>query len=357
MNLGILCLVKLFARLFRRLYSVQHRSSRAQLELDFGHFPPAPLRCKDLKGSWNLVRVAGIGQTYQDLRVFRALMKAVGKDDQGAVDRDISSNEEYQAARRVAGELAKVRRLLVGVLWLTPILLAVRSYFSKTPAVHSRDGVGGYFNALLPDHIVIRETGGKLGDAAVVSHEHVHLLQHHDGETHSRALQSPSTFLSDKALTVPQLQYFFEKREVEARLHECVLSCYRAWGHLPLVVSELMSLLASSQSLGWLVSGVLSEDPSSPNVPPQQPYVEREPEFAGQLEMILLSMRTPELQRRFITEVLPVMYANLLRYYGDSAASEHFLSQVDRPNLYDDLYGAPRADDQASAPGAKLSAR
>lgn len=340
--------MKLLARLFYQFYSVQRRSSRAQLELDFGHFPPVPLRCRDLKGSWNLVRVAGCGQAYQDLRVFRALKKAVGRDDEVAIDRDISSIPEYQVIRRVARELGRFPRLMTAILWLMPILLSVRPYLSQRPASHSRDGVGGYFNALLPSDIVVRETRGRLDDTAVVSHEHIHLLQHRDGEAHSRGLQSPTTILSDKALTVPQLPYFLEKREVEARLHECVLSCYRAWGHLPLTLNDFLSLLVSSERLGWLVSSSLSEEPPL-NVSPQKPYVEREPEFVTQLEMILLSMRTPELERRFITEVLPVMYANLLRYYGDSSASEYVLSQMDRPNLYDVLYAASRPDETASA--------
>lgn len=340
--------MKLLARLFRHFYLVQYRSSREQLELDFGHFPPAPLRCEDLKGSWNLIRVAGVGQAYQDFKVFRALMKVVEGGDKAAIDRDMSSDAEYQMMRRVVEDLRRFPRLMTVILWLMPILLSVRPYFSKKPAVHSRDGVTGYFNALLPSDIIIRETSERVSDDGVVSHEHIHLLQHRDGEAHCRGLQSPATLLSDKALTVPQLQYFFEKKEVEARLHECVLSCYRAWGYLPLTVNDFLSLLTSSECLGWLVSGVLSEEPTL-NVLPQKPYVEREPEFASQLEMILLSMRTPELERRFVTEVLPVMYANLLRYYGDTTASEHILSELDRPNLYDVLYTAPRSEELASA--------
>ena len=45
-----------------------------------------------------------------------------------------------------------------------------------------------------------------------------------------------------------------------------------------------------------------------------------------------------ELLLRFITEVLPVMYGNLLRYYGDDVVSSKFLSQISRPNFYDELY-------------------
>lgn len=334
--------MKLLVRFFRQFYYAQHKFSREQLELDFGHFPPAPLKCEALKGSWNLIRVAGVGQAYQDFKVFRALMKIVERADTATIDRDNSSNAEYQILRRVIKILGRFPRLMTAILWLMPLTLSMRPFFYNKPAVHSRDGVSGYFNALLPSDIVVREPSGKIGVAGVISHEHIHLLQHCDGEEHSRGLQSPVTLLSDKALTIPQLQYFFEKKEVEARLHECVLSCYRVWGYLPLTVNDFLCLLASSDSLGWLVSNILSEEPPL-DVSPQKHYVEREPEFARQLEMILLSMRTPLLERRFVAEVLPVMYANLLRYYGDRTASEQFLSQMDRPNLYDVLYVAPSA--------------
>jgi hypothetical protein len=37
------------------------------------------------------------------------------------------------------------------------------------------------------------------------------------------------------------------------------------------------------------------------------------------------------------------MYGNLLRYYGDEAASESYLKDIDRPNFYDELYGLQAA--------------
>ena len=51
-----------------------------------------------------------------------------------------------------------------------------------------------------------------------------------------------------------------------------------------------------------------------------------------------MNIDTPELTCRFITEVLTVMYGNLLRYYGDETASSAFLFDIARPNLYDVLY-------------------
>lgn len=52
----------------------------------------------------------------------------------------------------------------------------------------------------------------------------------------------------------------------------------------------------------------------------------------------MMAFRTGDLGFRFVTEVLPVMYANLIRYYGDNLLSEKVMSQVRRPNLYDELY-------------------
>ncbi|MNR36493.1 hypothetical protein D3C85_1544150 [compost metagenome] len=62
--------------------------------------------------------------------------------------------------------------------------------------------------------------------------------------------------------------------------------------------------------------------------------------YPEQLAFILLDIKTKELEYRFITEVLSVMYGNLLKYYGDRIASSRYLEGIARPNLYDDLYSA-----------------
>jgi len=52
----------------------------------------------------------------------------------------------------------------------------------------------------------------------------------------------------------------------------------------------------------------------------------------------LSALKDPDATKRFVCEVLPVMYGNLLRYYGDAHGSACFLTQIPRPNLYDQLY-------------------
>ena len=105
-----------------------------------------------------------------------------------------------------------------------------------------------------------------------------------------------------------------------------------------MTVPMFLGMLAASQQLGELVILTLEHGGVSFDRL-VVPYPEREAMYAEQLESILYYIKTPELSCRFITEVLTVMYGNLLRYYGDEAASRNFLQGITRPNFYDDLYG------------------
>lgn len=150
--------------------------------------------------------------------------------------------------------------------------------------------------------------------------------------------ECPQLLLSDKALTEPFYLYLLEKEEVEARLHESVLSFYRTHRQLPKTVQDFLGLLAASQQLGWLISGTMVLQGVSFNQE-MGTYPEREVMFVEQLEFVLLAIKSRELLCKFLTEVLTVMYGNLLRYYGDDAASRSLLMDIKRPNFYDDLYG------------------
>lgn len=174
-------------------------------------------------------------------------------------------------------------------------------------------------------------------DASTVSHEHIHLLQHKNPESHSRYVRSPQALISEKGLALPFILYLLEKMEVEARLHESVLSFYRTNHQLPVTVPAFLGLLASSQQFGWLVTDNL-ELMDVTFHREHETYRERDAMFAEQLEWVLMYIKTPELKCRFITEVLPVMYGNLLKYYGADAGN--YLKEIERPNFYDNLYGA-----------------
>jgi hypothetical protein len=179
-------------------------------------------------------------------------------------------------------------------------------------------------------------------EAPTVSHEHIHLLQYRNPESHCRHVRSPQELLTEKGWANAFLLYVLEKIEVEARLHESVLSFYRTYHYLPTTVSGFLGLLASGERIGLLFIRIL-ESGDVTFQRGQGTYPERDERPVEHLGWVLIAVKTPELQRRFITEVLPVMYGNLLKYYGDDVASRSFLRDIDRPNFYDDLYAAQAA--------------
>lgn len=213
----------------------------------------------------------------------------------------------------------------------------------------SRQGMSslGYFAPLRKEEYEIvlnigRITKTGLDASSMISHEHIHLLQHKGNPVteHSRGVSWPDDQLFTESARankiLPHIKYLLERNEVEARLHELVLSFYRMQKNLPLNIPSFLALLASSKQVGWLVSETLTEAKAGFG-PVLTEFIERDRMQAKDLEIVFLSLPEDQLYR-FITEVLPVMYGNLLKYYGDNAASHKFLSQITRPNFYDQLY-------------------
>jgi hypothetical protein len=342
--------VKLLNRLVRPFYSVERRSSVEQLRADFGDFPPAPLRCAGIAGELDVVRIRGIGELYYQLIMINRMLRGIESDTQllSADFIEFFGAGDLLALRSVFDAMGRRARcikpmMIAFVLGAVGVKLAVRMIRSA----HKETRTLGCFVPIRKNESnilvkVARHRKSGRGDAPTISHEHIHLLQHKDSEGHARSARSPETLLTPKGLAAPFLLYLLEKKEVEARLHESVLSFYRFHKRLPVTVPEFLGLLAASRQYGEVVRWAL--DQSGVGFDREvEAYPEREDMYAEQLEFILIYIRTPELTCRFLTEVLPVMYGNLLRYYGDEAASESYLKDIDRPNFYDELYGLQAA--------------
>ena len=334
--------MNLLTRLFRPFFSVEKMSCQEQLRQDFGEFPPTPLRCESLTGEFSVVRTSGIGQIYQDLVVQFCVIDA----DIESLSTDLVANfgaDRLRDLRRTFEHLGPrasrfAKRVVFGWLFVVRAAKAIRYRKTKPNAL-------GLFVPFFKDGLQIavnaRGHRGK-SDAHIVSHEHIHLLQHRSPESHCRHVRSPQELLTKEGSADTFILYVLQKMEVEARLHESVLSFYRAHRYLPTTVAGFLGLLASSETIGWLVISILD----SGDVTFQRglgTHPEREANPVEHLEWVLVDIKTPELQRRYITEVLPVMYGNLLKYYGDDVASSSFLNGIDRPNFYDDLYAAQAA--------------
>lgn len=335
------------ARLIRAVYSIEKKSSKKQLQDDFGEFPPAPLRCKNLTGEFNVIRVRGIGELYHELLVRRTLLQMVVSDIQSLSSDFVTAfgaNEILIIQREISklGRGSKVAErlfLFLGLGWTL-----VRAAYYKCVRNGPRRRILGYFVPLLKNtsHIVIK-SGRHVhkSDATTVSHEHIHLLQFRNPENHCRNARSPERFLCEKMVTNRELLYILEKKEVEARLHEVVLSFYRAHRQLPITVPGFLGLLAASEQCGELVALTLKL--SGVTFERYGIYSERDCMYVEQLQSIWVFIETNEIQCKFITEVLTVMYGNLLKYYGDDIASRKYMREIERPNFYDDLYGEDSA--------------
>jgi hypothetical protein len=333
--------MNLLTRFFRPFFSVEQMSCQEQLRQDFGEFPPTPLRCESLTGEFSVVRTSGICRIYHDLAVQFCLMdvdiESLSTDlvtKFGANMRDFQNTFERLGPR----SSRFVKRAVFGWLFVVRTAKAIRYRNTKPNAV-------GLFIPYFKDGLQITvKARGYLNksDAHIVSHEHIHLLQHRTPESHCRHVRSPQELLTEEGSADTFILYILEKNEIEARLHECVLSFYRAHHDLPTTVSGFLRLLASSEKIGLLVIGILD----SGDVTFERwhgTYPEREARPVEHLGWVLTAIKTPELQRRYITEVLTVMYGNLLKYYGDDVASRGLLQGIDRPNFYDDLYGPQAA--------------
>jgi hypothetical protein len=354
--------MKLLERIIRYFYSIESKTSKQQLLEDFGEFPPTPLCCESLEGELEVVRVNWIGDIYQNYFHSEWLCMLPEADLHLLSPEAVKLVDGYGPIRRLLGRFRSTftKRLVLSVplgvciLWLT-----TTGKFPKNL---------GCFLPLNKNKLQIIIKAGRLraiprDELPVISHEHIHLLQFKNREKERKAdapqywrrrARVSQDILKEKKLSDNLMLEWLQKNETEARLHECVLSFYRVHRELPMTITGFLGLLASwrpsdkEPSEKSLISTYLKHN--STTVVEFAEYLDRELPGKGyhsltrELDWILLAFKTNELCYRFITEVLTVMYGNLLEYYGDPVASKSFLEGIARPNLYDDLYSLQVTD-------------
>jgi hypothetical protein len=322
-------------------------SSESQLKKDFGEFPPKPLSGEGRTGEFTTIRVRGIGvHIHNVVMVKRLVESSEDVDSLSSTMKDLMASEIANLKRFVENKgfgSKTLKWLALGATFLASTLKLVRM------GPQGANSLGFFMPLRKDEHEIVIKVGEAakkgLEAASMISHEHIHLLQHKelDITSYSRGVTWPDDQLFTESARsnamLPHLKYILERHEVEARLHELVVSFYRIHKNLPLSCPSFLALLAASKQLGWLVTGLLT----LANIEIDPPFIEfdeRDKMQARDLEMVMLSM-PDELVVRFITEVLPVMYGNLLKYYGDDAVSQNFQSKIARPNFYDQLYSLP----------------
>lgn len=341
-------------------------SSREQLTKDFGEFPPSPLTANSPGADFNIVNVGALGARYFTLtRSFRALnqdaadandpstahiIKAFSEIKKGISSSALSFLVAYNALRLYQ----KILFILLIFIFLPFMLIffigfLVRMVFRilRVPVIGTE--ALGFFcpTTQIQLEIVAKPVEikrAKINYQSVVSHEHIHLLQYlaSAGNPDLRmdvGFQSRVRALVRENVSQEEAAYYLSPYEIEARLHEVVLSFYRESNILPIDYDAFITMINSSEFLGDFTRRIISKmDPGSAldNI---KMFKLREVAAARDFALILSRFTDLSTAERFIHEVLPVSYANLLVLYGDKRAAENFIKTVGKTNFYQELYG------------------
>lgn len=334
--------MSIIQKLIHPLVSIENKSSKDQIKDDFGEFPPIPLRCDNIAGYFKIVKASPIGEIFIEYKILKSLLNI--SEEEFNNRSDVISNDSslskllhaQEIFRNISGGSKRIEEILINVsfIWrLSKKLIFSNKYKSERQ-------LKGYFNPFLEDgsQIVINSRfNNKKSVDAIISHEHIHLLQFRNPENHIRKARLPADFFCKDMRTDPHLLYIMEKKEFEARLHEVVISFYRTHRVLPLTVSGFLGLISACEHIGSLVTPLLEINQTS--FVKYEDYPARESRPIEHLEEILVYIENLDMSFRFITEVVTVMYGNLLRYYGSEEDSSIYMKEIKRPNLYDELYG------------------
>lgn len=337
-------LIKLIKNYFR---SKAIRTSVEQLTLDFGEYPPLPLMCSVKLPTFTIIKTRSIGHYIDRAVLLRRLCRPSEMSHEEF--RELLEVPELSPSLQGTAEakkslydlqngypaLARYIRWLMAIFTSMPVMWLFAFWVERGNRILGYHMPVGLPGSSIVIHVGRIKTPQQVD--AVTTHEHLHLLQPWSGMQRSKQINNLYSLIKFDPKFDAFTRYLFERSEVEARLHEVVLSYYRMSRKLPLTTGEFFEMLSSSNQLGWLVKEALLERGiETPEIPTL--FKERSLEFAQQLEVILIKINNLDMLYRFISEVLTVMYGNLLKYYGDSVSSEVFLHLIERPNLYDALY-------------------
>ncbi len=348
--------IKYFLRYF---YYEESRSSKCQLDKDFGCFPPSPISAKKFGSEFVVVKIRGLGRIYPYILNVKRLWRT----------KDISEvpeayHECWKQLLSVKDEFTDVRNkltsmtntiggkilLVIFLIIVTPIIIPMifwKFLLFVIKNYHINEKSGGYFIPLFTDEnrIMINNSRFKNMDVeVVVTHEHIHMLQHMNKEVSCKNSKCAEILLADEWRNDNILLYILEKKELEARLHEIVISYYRNNHRLPVTTEGFIELLASSTQFGLVITKSMGLKTSTDAQSVIKCYEVRSKQIAMEIRLILFCIKDDNLRRQFINEVLTVMYGKLIKYYGDDNLSSNLLKSIRRPNLYDRIYNHQYCD-------------
>ncbi|MBV0934184.1 hypothetical protein [Marinobacterium weihaiense] len=346
-------------------FSKRKSSSLDQLKKDFGEYPPAPLKGVINNNYFSIVSVFGFGNLYYT--VSRIIRLSINNQDylernglpslrniysQTKVDRDkvISLYREMRPHQKII--------FLSGILLLAPFILVFFIFFMLYQLVKilRRPVIGGdsfgFFSPILHNKEKVYELVIKpweiwrrsLSKEAIISHEHIHLLQFatfdRDRINYASNEKYRSHFVQKELnMNLDRALYLFSLDEIEARLHEVILSYYDSYHYLPNKHDEFIELLFKNNDLNPVLFYLVEFDEEYNKFLFEENYKSRDENIVKDIAVMFLSFKNKEMGIRFVFEVLSVLYANLLYMYGDFKIASDYFKSIGSHDLYNELYG------------------
>lgn len=342
-----------------------------QLTKDFGEFPPKPLKSNIENKPFTIVHLSWFALRTYKIRLIFNILKADNKDlnntntieiksffDKSIVPTVIRARHNLKSiSKKIKKQNLLFKLLTIVILILaTPLILIVSiSYtlYFLVIAVHLmtksnyKNTLGFYVNEKVMEGEININTGLikklKSNTESVISHEHLHLLQSQSGDMgditkRNDLLKSRSEILLDNT-DDEALLYLLDRFECEARLHELIVDFYQENNILPVSYKEFIGALLSCDVLSNFFGKIFITKNSDIEYPVFKRFSIRQQDTLEEFQDMIEGIKDEfVVKERFSKEVLPTMYANLLRYYGDKAASDNMLESIPSTDMYDHLY-------------------
>jgi hypothetical protein len=280
------------------------------LENDFKCFPPKPLTSSLHKPiNIEIKKYSRIIQFKKHLKIINELAEwKLKKTDIGFIRSKLISKNEYDSIQNDLILIPDVKIALIFLKILSPVF-AILITMRRSKKTRITKGLVDSFNKNTIYYLSAPEEH-------VVSHENIHILQHKKFIDLYKTLEFNPYRMIDKidAYSIDKkeyLKYVCQQCELEARLHELIVSFYRRDGRL------LSPLKLSSEYIKSIE--LINKDIQ----------VTRSSDIDFDLKMIFYCFIDIGCDEFFVDTLIPLLYSNLISYYGDD-----FMSYRIKSNLF-----------------------
>lgn len=339
----------------RKLFDKGKATSRQILEVEFGHFPPKGI---DFADQNHLDTRVNLRSSLQDkdagfltkiLTTTMALGYVHGKEQvTGSELKEAKKDQSIYMNPILMGTIGK---LITGKMTYTgaSMLLGNLSLAGLAAFAHRYEFLLGTSLLTTLRHVPIIQivTMPFKSFSDVVGHEHIHVLQIHDGERAKTGFDMDEDHFKgkvreaqkefpwykrirgrfDRVASLGVSSYFLNDVEIQARLHTLMVHGYKRWGRLP---GNREEFTAAAIDCGLNAPREVHERIKASKNPNVADFLK--PGLTGtfmrcarksfgtdtaEINAAQRAMMDKDLQRDFWKTTLPFMYGHLLELYGD----------------------------------------